>query len=164
MSYRRIFLFSQSNGSHGQMEMGMGQNMFGHSLSDLKTLNTFFEQVSLFVKWWDWVQMETNPFCEEQPIEYQLDALRDSTTVARWKEMEVKYMCYARMVGSKKFKSWHGLTKFCLIRYPVWRLKIPNSSIVRHRLRSSRCRQNWVASITSPRFPHHYLVPSRHTQ
>jgi len=44
--------------------------------------------------------METNPSREEQPIEYQLDALRDSANVARWKEMEVKYMCYARMVGS----------------------------------------------------------------
>jgi len=68
-------------------------------IGDLKTLNAFFEQVSLFVKWWDWVQTETDPSREKQPIEYQLDALRDSATVARWKEMEVKYMCYARMVG-----------------------------------------------------------------
>jgi len=68
-------------------------------VGDLNTLNAFFEQVSLFVQWWDWVQTETNPLRENQRIEYQLDALRDSATVARWKEMEVKYRSYARMVS-----------------------------------------------------------------
>ena len=68
-------------------------------VSDLNTFNAFFEQVSLFIKWWDWVQTETDPLRENQDIEYQLDALRDSATVARWKDLEVKYAAYIRMVG-----------------------------------------------------------------
>jgi len=78
---------------------GVGLRLRSELDNDLKALNAFFDQVSLFVKWWDWVQTETSPLREKQPMEYQLDALRDSATVARWKEMEEKFMSYTRMIS-----------------------------------------------------------------
>jgi len=72
-------------------------------LDDLETLSQFNDHISAFVDWWDWVKTESDPTQDNQPIEYQFDALRDEATVEKWLTLQTQYVAYVEMVKCHPF-------------------------------------------------------------
>ena len=65
----------------------------------LKSLDNFNSEISILVKWWDWVVLETPDRIDgDQPLDFQLDILGNPESIKRWEQLQGKFVQYVELV------------------------------------------------------------------